>query len=216
MPLPFFKSVRAWFTEWFRHLLSEGQLWQGQQKGSPLPTQKPAFQLVPSSANLMQPRGVIVPGLPSPGHRLYAFCTPVNAVSPDDWACPKHLCFSLDICYRQWRLSLYREEYSRPHSRWLLLRLNAPRGAVLPKTTISRGNSASGQVRAWRSLLLLTPVPRRCGESRYALLRGGRTGPAPSKVGSRDADVVLPWVLGDCTALLLQTVWIFVRVISDY
>lgn len=70
MPPSFFKSLRDWFTERFQHLLSEGQLWRGQQKGSPLPTQKPAFQLVPFSENLMQPSGVIVPGLPSPGHRL--------------------------------------------------------------------------------------------------------------------------------------------------
>lgn len=65
----------------------------------------------------------------------------MNAVSSDDWACRKHLCFSLDICYHQWRLSLYRERYSRPHSRWPLLRLNAPRDAVLPKTTVSHGFS---------------------------------------------------------------------------
>jgi len=50
-------------------------------------------------------------------------------------------------------------------------------------------------------------------ESSYTLLRGGRTGPAPSKVGSGDADVVLPRPLRVCAALLLQTVHIVVRVI---
>lgn len=99
--------------------------------GSSFPTQKPAFGLVPSPANLINL--VALPSLDTD-----SFLYSVAAVCSDGWACRKHLCFSPETCIPQRRPSLLKG-YPRPHSHWLLLRLNAPCGAVLPKITAPHG-----------------------------------------------------------------------------
>lgn len=63
---PPFRSLRAWFTEWFHHLLLEGSLshaWANKRTAS-------CLSAVPSSVQLVQPNGVIMTGPSFSRHRL--------------------------------------------------------------------------------------------------------------------------------------------------
>lgn len=164
--------------------------------GSPLPTQKPAFGLLPSPANLIKP----VVALPSLDTDSFVYS--VAAVCSDGWACRKHLCFSPEPCIPQRRLSLLRRVSQAPQP------LAAPQAECSMWCSSAQDYSSSWfsqaiqpLVRPMQDGLLHTAAPQRCRESSSARLRAGRMGPALSKVGSGDADVVLPRTPGDRAAV---------------